>query len=304
MPDDQADARARYDLHLHTCWSYDATAGVEELFDAAVQAGVRCIAVTDHHVVDGLGEARAAAAAHPDVVYVPGAELTVTASIGAVDMVCLGFSEAAIAALAPVWQAYHEWQREYGTATTAGMRALGFDYTDAQREELLASYRPARTIAVQGATHVSNKHQRAWFIERGFINSDEEYGPVLAAAGQEVARPPYPSAEFALPAVTAHGALVVIAHPTGYFQRDNAERMDLLREELLLDGIECAHGGVPPELTPVYRAYCERHGLLSTGGSDLHWSGSAREGIGRHLGPDKWWDEIAARLPAGVPVNA
>lgn len=303
MPE-PAEARASYDLHLHTAWSYDATAPVEELFAAAAAMGVRRIAITDHHVVDGLAEARAVAAAHPEVTWVPGAELTVNASIGAVDMVCLGFTEAAIAALGPVWDAYHEWQRAYGAALTAGMRALGFDYTDAQREELLASYRPARTLAVQGATHVANKHQRAWFIERGFIASDEEYGPVLSAAAKEVPRPAYPSAEFVLPAVKAQGALVSIAHPAGYFQRDSRERMDLLRAELLLDGIECAHKGVPEELTPVYRAYCEEHGLLSTGGSDAHWAGTAAEVIGGHIGPDEWWDEIAARLPAGVLVNA
>jgi len=304
MSDNERAPRASYDLHLHTCWSYDAMATVEELFEAAAAHGVRRIAITDHHVIDGLDEAVAAAARYPDVTLVRGAELTVTTSVGAMDMVCLGFTPDAIEALAPVWDAYHEWQRECGATTAAGVRALGFDYTDEQLAELLASYRPARAIAVQGATHVANKMQRAWFIERGFIASDEEYGPLLAAAGEHAPRPPYPAAEFVLPAVKRAGALVVIAHPTGYFRRDDRERMELLREELLLDGVECAHRRkVPAELTPVYRAWCEEHGLLSTGGSDLHWHEDVRDGIGAHIGPDEWWGEIEARLPAGSMVN-
>lgn len=304
MTDEQHTRRASYDLHLHTCWSYDAMVTAEELFAAAGSAGVRRIAITDHHVMDGLPEAIEVAARYPGVVLVLGAELTVTASIGAVDMVCLGFTPGAIEALAPVRDAYHEWQREYGAALCAGVRALGFDYSDRRREELLESYRPARTLAAQGATHVANKMQRAWFIERGFIATEDEYGPLLAEAGRLVPRPDYPAAEFVLPGVKREGALVAIAHPTRYFQQDNRERMELLREELLLDGVECAHPGVPEGLTPIYRAWCEEHGLVSTGGSDLHWHEDVTAGIGRHIGPDEWWAEVEARLPAGSMINA
>jgi len=292
--------RALYDLHLHTCWSYDATVTVAELFAGARERGVRYIAITEHHVVDSVPQAREIAAGYPDVVYIPGAELTVHCSIGSVDMVCLGFTEKAIAALGEVWDVYHQWQREYGAAICAGMRALGFDYTDAHREELLRSYRPPEALAVQGLTHVANKMQRAWFIERGFISSEEEYSAVLSEAGRLVPRPDYPAADFVLPRVKEQGVLIIIAHPIGYFRETDRERMDLLREELLLDGVECAHPSVPEELTPVYRAWCEEHGLLSSGGSDLHWPEDVAGKIGRHIGPDEWWPEIQARLPAGV----
>lgn len=303
MPDPQDNTRSSYDLHLHTCWSYDATATVASLFEAAAAAGVRRIAITDHHVIDGISEAIAVAADYPEIIFVTGAELTVTCSIGGVDMVCLGFTAAAIDALAPVWDAYHQWQREYGRTLCAGVRALGFDYSDEQREELLASYRPAGALEVQGATHVANKVQRAWFIERGFIASDGDYAPLLAAAQKQAPRPPYPSADFVLPAVKEQGALVVIAHPARYFLDDDRARMELLREELLLDGVECAHRSVPPELTLFYRAWCQEYGLLSTGGSDTHWPEDVGETVGRHIGAEEWWPEIEARLPAEAMVN-
>lgn len=304
MPEQNAVCRASYDLHLHTWWSYDAMTTADELLAGATRAGVRHVAITDHHVVDGLSDTIAAAALFPEVQVVRAAELTVTTSIGSVDIVCLGITPSAVMALQTVWDAYHEWQREYGSAASAGVRALGHDYSDQQRQELLASYRPPAALAVQGATHVANKMQREWFIKRGFIATDEEYGPFLRAAAEHVPLPRYPAADFVLPAVKQHGALLIIAHPTGYFQRDNRERMELLREELLLDGAECAHRSVPPELTPLYRAWCEEHGLLSSGGSDLHWHEDVDERIGLHAGPDEWWTEIEARLPEGAIVEA
>ncbi|HIC69889.1 MAG TPA: PHP domain-containing protein [Candidatus Latescibacteria bacterium] len=44
--------RAHYDLHLHSFCSYDATARVEDHFKRTRELGVRCIAITDHHVLD------------------------------------------------------------------------------------------------------------------------------------------------------------------------------------------------------------------------------------------------------------
>ena len=45
-----------YDLHLHTYWSYDATANPENYFRRAREIGVRCLAIADHHVLDSLEE--------------------------------------------------------------------------------------------------------------------------------------------------------------------------------------------------------------------------------------------------------
>ena len=38
--------KAQYDLHLHSYWSYDATAEVEDHFKRASELGVRYIAIT------------------------------------------------------------------------------------------------------------------------------------------------------------------------------------------------------------------------------------------------------------------
>ena len=40
---------ASYDLHLHSCWSYDAAVRPEEYFQMAREHHLRAFAITDHH---------------------------------------------------------------------------------------------------------------------------------------------------------------------------------------------------------------------------------------------------------------
>ena len=287
---------ARYDLHLHTHWSYDATANPRRYFEAARRQGLRCIAITDHHVLDSLGEVDAIAKDFPDIRAVAAAELTVKTRLGTFDLLCYGFPRKRSGDLDKVLDAYHAWQREYGAAVCAGVRALGHDFTDAHWHDLLHSYRPAEALAVQGATHVKNEVLRGYFVKRGFIASPEDYGPLLRRAQNAVPFPPYPAVSAVVPAVKAGGARVAIAHPYGYFAGCDEARMDAIRAECGLDGIECAHPGVPVEYTQRYRAYCERHGLFSVGGSDCHADDEIAKNFAVHVGPEHWLDAFLDRL--------
>lgn len=305
---------ASYDLHLHTCWSYDATADVEVHFRRARELGVRCIAITEHHNIDSAPEVRAVAERYPEVRLIPAAELSVTTSIGSVDLLCYNLPHEPSGALARVLEAYHQWQRERGAALVEGMQKLGYDYTAAHHLEVLATYRPRRVLEVQGATHVKGSVQRDEFIRRGFASNAEEYAALLQRVGEVVPRPPFPAVEDVVPAVKEAGGLVVIAHPKGYFRGDDRQRMDALRHECDLDGIECAHRKVDPELTTLYRDYCIEHGLVSVGGSDSHDNVDVQTPVETpgytperrfacHVGADHWLDELLERLgqPASGP---
>ena len=108
---------------------------------------------------------------------------------------------------------------------------------------------------------------------------------------------------FRSPVVKGTGALVVIAHPYGYFKGYDVSRMDTLCEECCLDGIECVNtNNIPPEYTHLYREYCVKHGLLSTAGSDCHSDEDIQhtlahhEGFPGYEGSDEWLDEFLDRL--------
>ena len=297
---DLANGHASYDLHLHTHWSYDATAHPQSYFDRARALGMRCIAITDHHVLDSLPEVLSLAEGCPEVRVIPAAELSVTTSIGTVDLLCYGFPIQASGEVSPevrdLMEVYHAWQRAAGEAWCEGMHALSFEYTNAQRRALLESYRPAKAIQAQGYTHVKNQVQRRYFLERAFIASEGEYPALADRLRDRVSFPPYPSVGDVVPVVQRAGVLVAIAHPYRYFAGHDLARMDALCDECGLDGIECAHPSVPPEYARLYRAYCERHGLFSVGGSDCHVDAEVEHAFALHGGADEWLDEFLERL--------
>jgi len=301
MPNKQRfmpDRFASYDLHLHSHWSYDAFAPLDLHFRWAAELGLRCISITEHHNLDSQPEIRELAARYPQVCCIPGAELSVTTSFGSQDLLCYGLPDAPPPGLKRVLDAYHEWQREWGAAFVRGMRVLGYDYTEEHQHEVLDAYRPEKTIRVQGYTHVRNGTLADYFVKRGFISDIEGYQPLKARAIDAVGWVPYPRVEDVVPAVHEAGGVVALAHPYGYFGGDDREKMDGLREECALDGLECAHPGVPPDYTPIYRAYCEERGMFSVGGSDAHNEEDFEARFARHLGEDAWLDEFLKRLEA------
>lgn len=293
---DTSSPLASYDLHLHTHWSYDALVGVEDHFRRAKELGVRCIAITEHHVLDSLKEVVEVASRYPEVRAIPGAELSVTTSIGAVDLLCYGLPLEFPPELQRLLGQYHDWQRAYGHALSEVMVSLGYDFTHERRLELLRSYRPEHIVAHQGNTHVRNGVLAQYCYDRGFIADQKEYADLRRRLSQAHPLPSYPKVEDVVPVVHRCGGVVAIAHPYGYFKGDDRSRMDALREECDLDGIECAHLSVLHEYTPVYRRYCVKHGLFSVGGSDCHTRDDVQQDFASHIGEDEWLDEFLERV--------
>ena len=294
---------ASFDFHLHSCWSYDATCPVETYFSMAAEKGVSHIAITEHHHMDSIQDVQDAAKKYPMVNYIPAAELTVHSPAGTFDMVCLGMPIEPTAELQTVFDAYHRWQRDFGDAFSSYLTKRSFPYSREERKMLLERYRPARTIALQGITHVQFDLQRDYLINEKQLFSDAgALSTALKDADSEL--PHYPEYDWVIPAVKKAGALVFIAHPHGYFNQKDLRRMDELRELLDFDGIECAHTGIPGELTPFYRQYCLEHGLLSTAGSDTHSSPYCRYNFcskctfANHIGQWRYAKEILERITA------
>lgn len=290
---------ARFDFHLHTHWSYDASASVKEYFQLARELSLKAIAITEHHNMDSLAEIRQIAQAYPDIAYIVSAELTVHSQFGSIDMVCMNLPLQPTGALHDVLMKYRSWQQEYGSKLSAAVTAAGFDYSDEVRAELLRRYRPEKTIAVQGLTHVQGPLQDDFLVkEKKYFASVNDFHELIWASDL----PNYPEASEVIPAVKAAGGVVFIAHPAGYFRKNDLKRMDEMREVLMFDGIECAHTSIPEELTPFYREYCLKHGLLSTAGSDTHsvpgnqYRFCEHCNFACHIGDSRWKDEIFERV--------
>ena len=297
---------AQYDLHLHSLWSYDACTPLEYYFSRAKELNLRAFAVTDHHNFDAFEDILETAKLFPGVGFIAGAEMTVKSPVGCFDLVCLGLPRTPPEKLRRIFDAYHALQREWGDSLCRLLQERGHSYTREDRQKLLRTYRPERTFAVQGVTHVRNEIQRDYLIAQHHIKDEKEYGELSwrAMAGDDS----YGSIRLLegsdiIDAVHDAGGIVLIAHPAGYFKGRNEARMDEIFEALKLDGIECAHPSVPEENTNFYRAYCRKHRLLSSGGTDCHEDPphanlklSPDRDMAFHAGAPEWLDEILERV--------
>jgi len=80
----------RADLHIHTTYSDDSTVTPKALVEKLVAHNfVKAAAVTDHDTVNGLNETRKLAAAYPDILIIPGVEISTPEG----DLLVLGAEE-------------------------------------------------------------------------------------------------------------------------------------------------------------------------------------------------------------------
>ncbi len=67
----------RADLHIHTTYSDDSTVTPNALVEKlATHKSVKAAAVTDHDTVNGLEKTRRLASAYPDILIIPGVEIS------------------------------------------------------------------------------------------------------------------------------------------------------------------------------------------------------------------------------------
>lgn len=85
----------------------------------------------------------------------------------------------------------------------------------------------------------------------------------------------YMTAEAAIAAIHRCGGKAVLAHPAKY-QEFTDSIIDALKDKI--DGIECYHSSASPQYTRELIDFCKEHGLIVTGGSDLHSHEGERPG--------------------------
>jgi predicted metal-dependent phosphoesterase TrpH len=81
----------RADLHIHTTYSSDSTVTPKNLVEKLVAHNfIKVAAVTDHDTVQGLNVTRQLASAYPDILIIPGVEISTAEG----DLLILGTEEA------------------------------------------------------------------------------------------------------------------------------------------------------------------------------------------------------------------
>jgi predicted metal-dependent phosphoesterase TrpH len=273
------------DLHTHSSRS-DGSDAPAVLIEKAAAAGLTTVALTDHDNLDGIAEARLAAAKH-GIGFIPGTELSVEWDTGAMHMLVY-FLEPEPGPLQDRLAWLQESRANRNQRIASRLQDLGIDIT---YEEVLKQ--------AEGSG-VGRPHFAALLIEKGHVATFNEAFDVYLAQGRKAYEPR--ARLGALEAITlarASRAVPVIAHPhtLGVSERDYSTAFSSLAAEGL-GGIEAHYSEYPQDLRDHLAAVCSHLGIVATGGSDYHGTYKPEVSIGVGRGdldvPDKVVEELVA----------
>lgn len=266
------------DLHTHSVIS-DGSETPTEVVRLAKDAGLAAVALTDHDILSGLGEAKRAATRY-GIDLVPGVELSLDWSELAPDSDSRGGMH-----LVVLWI-----DDEPGPLQDllADLR-LGRDdrnHSILERLTQLGLDVPMDEVAARaGGGSMGRPHIAGVMVDRGYV-------PDIASAFDQYlghGAPAYVgrrrlTPEEALTASRASGGVAILAHPytLGYENDSQLERLLRQMTEMGLQGLESHHSGVDPERRPTLRRMALRLGLAPSGGSDFHgtYKPDLRVGVG------------------------
>lgn len=249
---------SRGDFHCHSTAS-DGVLPPAEVVELAYRQGVRVLALTDHDSVEGIAEARRAAASHSDFTLIPGVEMGT--DIPGAEVHVLGyFLEPEDEELQAVLQRLRDARRKRGEGMVRRLNELGMHIT----------WEQVQRIAGEGA--VGRPHVAQALYESGYVSSVKEaFDKYIARNG-----PAYVEREKMTPAeavatIVRLGGVPCLAHPREITEAD--DELEQILGELKaagLVGMEVYYKDYGPEEVARLRQLAERYALLALGGSDYH----------------------------------
>ncbi len=255
------------DLHCHTTAS-DGRLAPQALVDAAAEAGVTVLAITDHDTT----------AAYDQIVAVPegltlinGIELSSRWRTIGVHVVGLNFDREH-----PVMQqavtAQMQRREERAERIAAVLARKGFTGT-------LAGAR-----ALAGREAVGRPHFARYLESIGAVRSvDEAFQKYLGNGKAGDVKQMWPELEEAVAWILAAGGTPVLAHPAKYDL--TRTRLRALLDDFIAAGgraMEVSSGQQPPTLTRDLAALCNERDLWASVGSDFHQPGQSWAMLGRY----------------------
>ncbi|NNF04211.1 MAG: PHP domain-containing protein [Rhodothermales bacterium] len=255
--------RPSADLHMHSTAS-DGKLSPGDVVRAAAEAGADLVSLTDHDTVDGVDEAREAAA-QAGVSFVTGVEISARQEVE-VHLLAYGF-DPTHAALRSLLAEQREARRRRGEKFVRVLIKSGALPPSAERE-----------LADAGTASITRPHIADLLIAHGSVaDRREAFERYLVESTETFVPKPMPSGDNVIAAVQASGGLVSLAHPG----HGVPHRVVLSLIRAGLDAIEVVHPAHDEMLETYYTGLADAHGLLKTGGSDFH-EVNGREG--RDLG--------------------
>lgn len=274
-----APAPAFVDLQVHSTAS-DGALAPAAVVQAAADAQLFAIAITDHDTVDGLDEA-AEAGQRLGVRIVPGVELSTHFDDDELHLLGLHLSN-----------------REAMRDALADLRLQRVARAERIVATLNAHSIPITMQAVMqeaGDGAVGRPHIARAMLAGGWVREFREAFDKWIGWGRPayMAKDKFDVAD-AIALVHKAGGLAVWAHPG-----DSATPTRIARlADMGMDAVEVLHPSHPPYLVQRLVEHTEKAGLLPSGGSDWHGTQEGPRKLGGQLVPKVWLDWQDAKVAA------
>ncbi|WP_296863765.1 PHP domain-containing protein [Thermosyntropha sp.] len=250
-----------YDLHVHSTAS-DGILTPEEIIDKAINIGLEGIAITDHDTVDGLASAEKYNMENKnDLWFITGIELNTEYEEDEVHI--LGYfidynNESLVKRLVEIRQERFERARKM----VDKLRNMGFNI----------SFERVKRLA-QGDL-IGRPHIAQALAEVGYVFSIKEAFDKYIGKGRPGYIPRYKfEPEEAIALINGAGGIAVLAHPG--LIKDQKKIMDIIA--MGVEGLEVYYPEHSENQIASYLNLCKLKGLLITGGSDFHGTGSGED---------------------------
>lgn len=240
------------DLHIHTCFS-DGADTPEQVVSIAREKELRCIAITDHDILDGI-EPALEAAQGTGLEVIAGVELS-TEYNGA-DIHILGYCfDRHNTLLKERLQMFRDVRVARVKKMAEKLRGLGMAITE---EDI---------FSLSGSDAVGRPHVAQAMVNKGYVRTTAEAFDAYIAEGCPAYVAKYKQTPHeAIDLVRQAGGVAVMAHP-----------MVTMRDELIpgfvkagLGGVEVYYPNTSKKVIAFYEGLADKHGLIKTGGSDAH----------------------------------
>jgi predicted metal-dependent phosphoesterase TrpH len=245
---------SQVDLHIHSSAS-DGRLSPEEVVRESARLGLKVIALTDHDTVAGVGPALSAARAFPELMVIPGVELSTDEPQGEVHV--LGyFIDYTDGELVARLDRMRGSRRERAQAMIDRLGDLG------------VSIEWARVQEIAGAGSVGRPHLAQAMLEKGYIGSlKEAFNNYIGRDGPAYVERWKLTPTAAVELVVRFNGLPVLAHP---LTAHDPEAAVVRLKAAGLVGIEAYYKGYSAAEVGRLLGLADKYDLVVTGGSDYH----------------------------------
>ena len=258
------------DLHTHSVFS-DGTFTPAELIDAAIEAELSALALTDHNTVTGLSDFLTAAYDKP-IEAVPGTEFTT--SYKGIELHILGLF------IEP--QSFYTVNKYIDKAT---IRKEESNYKLVQRLRKRGYDISYVEILNNSKGHINRANIAAELLKKGYIESIQWAFDNILHKDYGLYEPPERLSSLeTISFIRSIGAVAVWAHPYFHMNFEQADEFLPHAVEAGLQGMETIYSLYDDETTEWAHKTAKRFGILDSGGSDFHGANKPDISLGKGKG--------------------